>query len=110
MEHQLKLLTDLAEASELIISKEAKRAPERRKWNDLPRALELVQRILVDGTLRTDFLGKPECRTFVLNENDDNNESNLFGSANIEAWVQLQMFNKVELVQLYAIRFNLISL
>ena len=97
MDYQLKLLRELAEAAETIIIKEAKRPAEKRKWSGLPTALEVVQKILVDGSLKNDFLGRPECRSFVLNEGSEpgHESANLFGSANIEAWTQLQLFNKV---------------
>ena len=97
MDYQLKLLRDLAESAGAIILKEAKRPAEKRKWSGLPTALEIVQKVLVDGSLKNDFLGRPECKSFVLNENPDpgNESANLFGSANIEAWIQLQLFNKV---------------
>ena len=62
----------------------------------LAPVLSLTQGILTDGTLRTDFLGRPECRTFVLDtEEEDAREVNLFGSANIESWLHLQLSNKV---------------
>ena len=61
--------------------------------------LSLTQGILTDGTLRTDFLGRPECRTFVLDtgegEDRDARDANLFGSANIESWLHLHLSNKV---------------
>ena len=61
--------------------------------------LSLTQRILTDGTLRTDFLGRPECRTFVLDtaveDEADTRDANLFGSANIESWLHLHLSNKV---------------
>jgi len=104
------LLKDLAEVVEVIINKEAKRQPEKRKWRDLPRALHLTQKILTHGSLKTDFLGKPECRTFVLEENVDS-DSNLFGSANIEAWLHLNIINKnltQKLRDLYSNRNRLI--
>ena len=62
----------------------------------------------------TDFLGREECRTFVLGDQVSVIETfsifqqsetvkyqggggsvDLFGSANIEGWLQLQLLNKV---------------
>ena len=40
-----------------------------------------------------DYLGREECRTFVLNEN--NEIADLFGSASIEGWLQLQLSTQV---------------
>ena len=60
----------------------------------------LTQGILTDGTLRSDFLGRPECRTFVLDAGEgDARDANLFGSANIESWLHLHLSNKVSSVQ-----------
>ena len=62
----------------------------------LAPVLSLTQEILTDGTLRTDFLGRPECRTFVLDTGEEEaRDVNLFGSANIESWLHLQLCNKV---------------
>merc|ERR1719270_3024346 len=89
----------------------SKKDPEKRKWEDLPSALRLTQEILTDGTLRTDFLGRPECRSFALNESSRSSsvgqetEINLFGSANIEAWIQLHLHNK-DLTQLLRDRYS----
>merc|ERR1719270_1987425 len=89
----------------------SKKDPEKRKWDDLPSALRRKQEILTDGTLRTDFLGRPECRSFVLNESSRRSsvgqelEINLFGSANIEAWIQLHLHNK-DLTQLLRDRYS----
>ena len=60
----------------------------------LAKVLEITQKILTDGSLKYDFRGKEECRNFVLNENNSQ-QNDLFGSANIEAWLQLQFSNKV---------------
>ena len=60
----------------------------------LPKVLEITQKILTDGSLKYDFRGRAECRSFVLNENNSN-QIDLFGSANIEAWLHLQFTNKV---------------
>ena len=58
--------------------------------------LELAQAALTDGSLRSDFLGRAECRTFVLGiSHEDAAADNLFGSANIGAWLQLHLANKV---------------
>ena len=58
--------------------------------------LELAQAALTDGSLRSDFLGRAECRTFVLGiAHEDAAADNLFGSANIGAWLQLHLANKV---------------
>ena len=62
----------------------------------LAPVLSLTQEILTDGTLRTDFLGRPECRTFVLDTGEEEaRDVNLFGSANIESWLHLQLCNMV---------------
>merc|ERR1719273_885217 len=42
----------------------------------------------------TDFLGREECRTFVLGNQGGGGSVDLFGSANIEGWLQLQLSNK----------------
>ena len=60
----------------------------------LAKVLEITQKILTDGSLKYDFRGKEECRNFVLNEKNSQ-QNDLFGSANIEAWLQLQFSNKV---------------
>ena len=60
----------------------------------LTKALQLTQKILTEGSIKLDFLGRPECRSFVLNENNDT-DVNLFGSANIESWLHLHLTNKV---------------
>ena len=63
---------------------------------NLGRVLELAQAALTDGSLRSDFLGRAECRTFVLGiAHEDAAADNLFGSANIGAWLQLHLANKV---------------
>lgn len=64
--------------------------------------MSLTQGILTDGTLRSDFLGRPECRTFVLDTGEgDARDANLFGSANIESWLHLHLSNKVSRVCSY---------
>lgn len=60
----------------------------------LAKVFEITQKILTDGSLKYDFRGREECRNFVLNENNSE-QTDLFGSANIEAWLQLQFSNKV---------------
>ena len=60
----------------------------------LAKVLEITQKILTDGSLKYDFRGREECRNFVLNEKNSQ-QNDLFGSANIEAWLQLQFANKV---------------
>ena len=71
----------------------------------LPKVLEITQKILTDGSLKYDFRGKEECRSFVLNE--DNSQSNdLFGSANIEAWLHLQFSHKVHIFTVESVIAN----
>jgi len=91
------IVKDLAKLIERIIIRESKKKADERLWDGLPKVLEVTQRILTDGSLKYDFRGAPECRTFVLNENDSQ-QNDLFGSANIEAWLHLQ-FSKKKLSQ-----------
>lgn len=89
------MLEDLAEAVYLLIRKCSKSSVENFQHEGLAPVLSLTQGILTDGTLRTDFLGRPECRTFVLDTGEeDARDVNLFGSANIESWLHLQLCNK----------------
>lgn len=73
--------------------------------------LSLTQRILTDGTLRTDFLARPECRTFVLDTGEgDARDANLFGSANIESWLHLHLSNKVsDVMKLHVCYQNMLA-
>jgi len=86
------LLQTFAASIEDIIITHNKKAPDKRIWgvySGLSKVLELIQRILTDGSLLKDYKGNNECRSFVLNENND--VTDLFGSASIEGWLQLQL-------------------
>eukprot|EP00092_Neocalanus_flemingeri_P031736 GFUD01034474.1.p1 GENE.GFUD01034474.1~~GFUD01034474.1.p1 ORF type:complete len:784 (-),score=183.43 GFUD01034474.1:2335-4686(-) len=92
MTEKEKLLKDLALAIEDIIVAQNNRPPDQRIWgvfSGLPKVLDIAQHILKDGSLSYDYKGREECRTFVLNEN--NEIADLFGSASIEGWLQLQL-------------------
>ena len=112
------MLEDLAEAVYVLIRRCSKLSVENYQHGKLASSchslttwlcleglgpvLSLTQAILTDGTLRTDFLGRPECRTFVLDtdntgEEEDARGANLFGSANIESWLHLHLSNKVSI-------------
>ena len=112
MSDKQKILKDLARRIERIITRETKKKTEERSWgmfslkstfsllifdiflDGLAKVFEITQKILTDGSLKYDFRGREECRNFVLNENNSE-QTDLFGSANIEAWLQLQFSNKV---------------
>ena len=109
------LLQTFAARIEDIIITHNKKAPDKRIWgttvlwkifisaqnqllilgvySGLSKVLELIQRILTDGSLLKDYKGNNECRSFVLNENND--VTDLFGSASIEGWLQLQLSTQV---------------
>jgi len=90
------LLQTFAARIEDIIITHNKKAPDKRIWgvySGLSKVLELIQRILIDGSLLKDYKGNNECRSFVLNENND--VTDLFGSASIEGWLQLQLSTQV---------------
>jgi len=92
MSEKEKILQELALAIEDIIVTQEKLPPEKRIWgvfSGLPKVLYVTQQILKDGSMSHDYLGREECRTFVLNEN--NEIADLFGSASIEGWLQLQL-------------------
>lgn len=92
MSEKENLLQNLAVAIEDIIVAQNNRPPDKRTWgvfSGLSKVLELAQQILKDGSLCFDYKGREECRTFVLNENND--IADLFGSASIEGWLQLQL-------------------
>ena len=113
MSEKEKLLQNLAVAIEDIIVAQSNRPPDKRTWgknsstsiralliisftgvfNGLSKVLDLAQQILKDGSLCFDYKGQEECRTFVLNENND--IADLFGSASIEGWLQLQLSTQV---------------
>ena len=113
MSEKEKLLQNLAVAIEDIIVAQNNRPPDKRTWGKNPstsiralliisfagvfsglsKVLDLAQHILKDGSLCFDYKGLEECRTFVLNENND--IADLFGSASIEGWLQLQLSTQV---------------
>ena len=75
----------------------------------LAKVLEIIQKILTDGSLKFDFRGKEECRNFVLNEKNSQ-QNDLFGSANIEAWLQLQFSNKVWSLFIFVLTLKILFL
>jgi len=74
----------------------------------LSEVLELVERILKDGSKCVDYRGREECRSFVLEESGT--QTGLFGSSSIEGWLQLQLSNQslsLKLRDLYSDRGRL---